>query len=353
MDAVALAVAAALLFVGVAAVAVREWRVCASALVVGLSLALIPSADGLTAPAWLAVVAAAAGPLLAPMAAWAVLGRRPLTVVALVAGFVAGPVSALLYDPFYDAACRTDCDRNPLALAHGGSSVHAVLWSAAFVAAAALTVAALRGPNRLPAAVLAAAAWLVAIDPSRAMEAGILSGGVLLVVGGGTVARAFEARARVADLARALEGAADVEATLRAATGDPGITVSYVLDGGSELVDRHGLPTYGPTGGQVSTAIMGPEGVVAEVLHDPDRTDLAALAAALTGPARLAFENGRLEATVRRQAHALEASRRRIVVHADAERRRLERDLHDGAQQHLLALGLALRTSLDQAADPE
>ena len=181
------------------------------------------------------------------------------------------------------------------------------------------------------------------------MASGILSGAVLLVVGGSTVARAFEARARVADLARALEGAADVETTLRAAAGDPGITVSYVLDGGSELVDRHGLPTYGPAGGQVSTAIMGPEGVVAGVHHDPDRTDLAALAAALTGPARLAFENGRLEATVRRQAHALEASRRRIVVHADAERRRLERDLHDGAQQHLLALGLALRTSLDSS----
>ena len=87
--------------------------------------------------------------------------------------------------------------------------------------------------------------------------------------------------------------------------------------------------------------------------YDPDRADLAALAVALTGPARLAFVNGRLEATVRRQARALEASRRRIVVHADSERRRLERDLHDGAQQHLLALGLALRRSLDEALDAE
>ena len=77
MDALALAVAAALLFVGVAAVAVREWRVSASALVLGLSLALISSADDLAAPASLAVVAAAVGPMLAPVAAWAVPAAVP------------------------------------------------------------------------------------------------------------------------------------------------------------------------------------------------------------------------------------------------------------------------------------
>jgi signal transduction histidine kinase len=59
--------------------------------------------------------------------------------------------------------------------------------------------------------------------------------------------------------------------------------------------------------------------------------------------ARLAVENSRLQAQLRAQLAEVRASRARIVSAADAERRRLERDLHDGAQQRLLAIRLALR----------
>jgi signal transduction histidine kinase len=69
--------------------------------------------------------------------------------------------------------------------------------------------------------------------------------------------------------------------------------------------------------------------------------------------ARLALENTRLHAELRAQLAELRASRRRIVSAGDAERRRLERDLHDGAQQRLLALGLALQLLRDHDSDPQ
>jgi signal transduction histidine kinase len=60
---------------------------------------------------------------------------------------------------------------------------------------------------------------------------------------------------------------------------------------------------------------------------------------------RLALENERLQAEVLAQLHDLRVSRARIVETGDAERRRLERDLHDGAQQRLLALSFDLRVA--------
>jgi signal transduction histidine kinase len=57
----------------------------------------------------------------------------------------------------------------------------------------------------------------------------------------------------------------------------------------------------------------------------------------------LALENERLQAELRAQLNELRESRARIVRTADEERRRLERDLHDGAQQRLLGLGMALQ----------
>ena len=64
---------------------------------------------------------------------------------------------------------------------------------------------------------------------------------------------------------------------------------------------------------------------------------------------RLALENERLQAEVLAQLHDLRESRTRIVETGDAERRRLERDLHDGAQQRLLALSYDLRLARARA----
>src|SRR5215210_6221480 len=69
----------------------------------------------------------------------------------------------------------------------------------------------------------------------------------------------------------------------------------------------------------------------------------AAPAPMLCGPAGLSLENRLLRAELRRQNDELRASRARLVAAADAERRRLERDLHDGAQSRFVAIALELR----------
>ena len=80
------------------------------------------------------------------------------------------------------------------------------------------------------------------------------------------------------------------------------------------------------------------------------------LVEAVAAAARLALVNARLHAEVRAQLETVQESRARIVTAADEERRRIERDLHDGAQQRLVALALELRSAerqLDETADAE
>jgi signal transduction histidine kinase len=82
---------------------------------------------------------------------------------------------------------------------------------------------------------------------------------------------------------------------------------------------------------------------VALLSHRPGLLAEPALAEEVAATARLALENERLQAEARAQLEDLRASRARIVQSGDAERRRLVRDLHDGAQQRLVTLSLALR----------
>jgi signal transduction histidine kinase len=89
-------------------------------------------------------------------------------------------------------------------------------------------------------------------------------------------------------------------------------------------------------------------------VHDPVLRDDPGLVAAAGAAARLALENERLHARLRAQLAEVRQSRARIVSAADVERRRIERDLHDGAQQRLVALGLTLKILEKQRAlDPE
>jgi signal transduction histidine kinase len=93
---------------------------------------------------------------------------------------------------------------------------------------------------------------------------------------------------------------------------------------------------------------------VAALIHDPSLLEDPGLIEAVGAAAGLALENSRLHAELRAQLAEVRASRARLVQAADAERRRLERDLHDGAQQRLLAIRLALqlaRTRLAHGTD--
>jgi signal transduction histidine kinase len=81
---------------------------------------------------------------------------------------------------------------------------------------------------------------------------------------------------------------------------------------------------------------------VAALVHDPALLDEPALVESVRATAGLVLENERLAAEVRAQLTEVRASRARIVAATDAERRRIERNLHDGAQQRLVTLSLAL-----------
>jgi signal transduction histidine kinase len=155
------------------------------------------------------------------------------------------------------------------------------------------------------------------------------------------------ARSAVADLVVELErtppGA--VREALARTLGDPSLELALWLPERASYVDPKGraidLPT--PTPDRAVT-ILGPANApMAALMHDPVLLERRGLLEAAGAAARLALENERLHAELRAQLAELRASRARIVSAGDAERRRLERDLHDGAQQRLLGLGLALQ----------
>ena len=143
-------------------------------------------------------------------------------------------------------------------------------------------------------------------------------------------------------VARLVELAASPSTTLRDALSrlldDPVLRIAYRLDDGT-LADEAGRPVE--LEGEVTEVVRG--GIeVARITHRPGVLNDQAIVEEVSAAARLAFENERLQAEVRAQLERLRASRARIVEAGDTERRRLERDLHDGAQQRLVALSLAL-----------
>ena len=105
-----------------------------------------------------------------------------------------------------------------------------------------------------------------------------------------------------------------------------------------------------PGRGKAVTRIVREGRPVAIVRHDAAAADAGRLERAIGAAARLAVDNERLRAGVLAQLEDLRASRTRIVEAGDAERRRLERNLHDGAQQRLLALSYELRLARGAAA---
>jgi signal transduction histidine kinase len=126
---------------------------------------------------------------------------------------------------------------------------------------------------------------------------------------------------------------------------DPSIEVAYWLPERDVFVDESGIILDTPTedGGRAVTMLVRDGEPIAALIHDPVLADQPGLVSAVAAAAGLAIENERLHAQAR--AHLIEtnASRARIVAAAGAERRRVERNLHDGAQQRMLNLMLGLR----------
>jgi signal transduction histidine kinase len=142
-------------------------------------------------------------------------------------------------------------------------------------------------------------------------------------------------------------GAAGIDGALGGVLSDPTLFVAYRLDDGAGYVDRSGravqLPAADDGEGRVATEVAHDGRVVAAVVHDAALCQERELLRAAAGAAALAIENARLEAQLRARLAALRASRARLVEAGDRERRRLGRDLHDGAQQRLVSLMLELQ----------
>ncbi len=143
-----------------------------------------------------------------------------------------------------------------------------------------------------------------------------------------------------------------VRAAVAAALHDPDAVLAFWIPERAVFVDGQGEPvTPDPPGeGQTCTPIEHDGELVAVVTHSCPDSELVAAVATSAG---LAVRNQRLHAAARARLAELRASRRRIVEAADSERRRLERDLHDGAQQRLLSVALAVRLARTSPTDSD
>jgi signal transduction histidine kinase len=157
----------------------------------------------------------------------------------------------------------------------------------------------------------------------------------------------------VVELGQARPG--EVGRALARAVGDPTLELALWLPERGAFVSEEGEPvdTGAVPEGRALTTIGPAAEPLALLVHDERLVGQRSLLEAAGSAARLALENARLQAELRAQLAELRASRARIVGAADTERRRLERDLHDGAQQRLLALGLALQLLRDGDRDRE
>jgi len=136
----------------------------------------------------------------------------------------------------------------------------------------------------------------------------------------------------------------DVEAVLRDVLDDPRLELRFRLPESERYVDALALPvTTDPDDPRRRTLIERAGTPIAEVLHEPSTQERPDVLRRVVEAAGLALEIVRLRVELRRQLDEVAASRRRIVEAGDEERRRIERDLHDGAQQRLVSIGLALR----------
>ena len=132
-----------------------------------------------------------------------------------------------------------------------------------------------------------------------------------------------------------------VRHALARAVGDPSLQVAYWIPELGGYRDGAGAPVaLDRPGGRTITVLEPGDPPTTVLLHDPALTHDPGLLEGVGQAARLALENTRLHAELQAQLNEVIAARQRIVEAADRERRRIERDLHDGAQQTLVSLSL-------------
>ena len=139
--------------------------------------------------------------------------------------------------------------------------------------------------------------------------------------------------------------AKQLQEVIAEAVDDPSLEVVYRTSGDpAEWVDDRGRPVVLPEASRTraTTEIRSGGVLIAALVHDPALAEAPVMTEVAHGFAQMALQNQRLETELRSSLRELQASRSRIMSAADQERRRIERDLHDGAQQRLLALTIRL-----------
>jgi signal transduction histidine kinase len=167
------------------------------------------------------------------------------------------------------------------------------------------------------------------------------------------------ARSAVADLVLELRsdpGPSGLRDALARALRDPSLELAYWLPeyGSWGDVDGHAVELPAPHDGRAATVIDHDGEPVAALIHDASLCDEPELLDAVSAAGGIALENARLHAELAARLEELRGSRVRVIEAGQKERQRLERNLHDGAQQRLVALSLELtmlKKSLDD--DPE
>ena len=181
---------------------------------------------------------------------------------------------------------------------------------------------------------------------------------VALLIG---ILRDDAARGRIATLVVRLDGlpsTAALQESLRDALGDPSLEVFRWVADRDGFEDATGRLATPPSDSATRTTLTidTEAGPALAIAYDPVLGDDPGLVSAAVAAVRLSVENERLQAEVRSQLEAVQASRARLVDAQDAERRRMERDLHDGAQQRLVSLRISLellRRRMGPDADPD
>jgi signal transduction histidine kinase len=283
------------------------------------------------------------------------------------------------------ARCEGECPHNPLRILGGGAALGDSLTVASWsLTAGALVAVAVTLTFRLTSApsisrrttipilvsVMAVAGTFAAAAVSRASGAapatlerfGWFSTATALTIPcaffvGMLGARVFAGGALERLVARLGAGARDLDArrVLADALGDPSLTVAFWRPQTSEYVDARGHPVRPPSGatGRSTTIVRQDGDPLAMIVHDAALDAEPGLVGAAGGAALMMLDNARLEADLRASVADLRASRARLASAADAGRREIERNLHDGAQQRLVALRMRLADAEAQAVSDD
>ena len=356
-------------------------RASASAMfVLGLAWSSSPWVGSAAAPTALANVALLLAPMVAPAALLVVAtlmnSRRTRVLGASVAVVVAGwgVVVWLVRDPFLDRYCWRDCLVNAWApfagveRARAATNISLALGVACGLAIFAISLLGVRSrvPNRAVrwafapgmavGAVLAASSASLLLEPAenperqlfttqfvaRALALVAFAAGIVIA----TAVRRRLVRREIAELARdtSYGTGAGLTASLARAFDDPELQVGYPIADGT-VVDADGRLI--PLAETAIRIVRGDE--VVALVSSPAGVPEASLERELGPAGKLSLANERLRAEELARLRELSELRHRIVATGDATRRRLERDLHDGAQQRLLALTFDLRVAIAHA----